>query len=463
MFKKCLLLCLALVLLICACTPGGSNDTSSTLPDESSSEAVSSDDNTTGEVSDDYSENTSEEQSVEQSEEQSEENSEDTSGPETGMKIEIMYCSYDQYPYAVIVGKCAENAVIKATVPDGQQIESKSFYGWFSVRFKYSKGKEVTLTQYVDGVQVGNSTVYNSTPKQPGTSEGIVAGNDFQFFYAKCLNDYMRLNIPSKWELDSLTDRVKSRISEIKSSGLDTKLIYIIVPSAITVYPEAVPGEYKPGSGKTTRQMVMEALDKAGATVIDLEGVFNQHKNDTQTIFYKTDSHWTEYAAFLAYTELFNIIKADFPAAAPYEYDHFKWYSGYHKTGDMLNYLNMTNPVYLKPGFYPEDCLEYSWFRDLSTDVTGIVRKRFPETGVYSEEVTQRHLIETNRSNLPNCIVVRDSFGTQITDLIAGNMNTTLFQKMWDYSYNLSNIKRYNADYVIYIVSEWNAKYLMYS
>lgn len=460
MTKKLFICLFTLLTLLVSCTPGSGTDTSSVISEETSESFSSGESSQSGEES----ETTSGEETGQSSEEVSDESSEEsneTSQPAEESPIEIMYCSYDQRPYAVIVGKCKENAVIKAVTTDGQEVESESFYGWFSVRFRHSSGTKVTLTQYVDGEQAGGQAIYNSTPKNPGTAEGVVAGKDYQFFYSKCLSDFMRYNLPDRDRLDTLTGRVKSRIKAINDAGLDTKLIYIIVPSAITVYPEAVPAEYKQSTGKTRRQLIMDALQEAGATVIDLETVFGLHKNDTQTIYYKTDSHWTEYAAFLAYTELFNIIKKDYPAAAPYDYDYFNWYSGYFKTGDMLNYLNMTTPVYLTPGFYDEDCLEYSWFRDLSTDVTGVVRKRFAESAVYSEEVTYSHLIETNRQNLPSCIVIRDSFGTQITDLIAGNMNLTYFQKMWDYTYNLGNIKRYNADYVIYIVSEWNAEVVL--
>ena len=451
--KKTVIFLLSALILLTSCGTGGEGESSRAISESTS--ALSSE-----ESAEASKEESSEESYTETSKEES---STENSSTEEKAPIEIMYCSYDQNPYAVIVGTCDNDAVIHASVSDGQEIDSKSFYGWFSIRFKYTSGKAVTLTQTVGGAPVEGNAVYNGTPITPGRDEGIVAGKDFQFFYSKCLNDYMCTNLPSNSELSALTERIEERIENIEDAGLNTKIIYIIAPSTISVYPEAVPDEYKQGEGDTRRRKIMDALKEAGATVIDLDGVFAEHKNDTQTIFYKTDSHWTEYAAFLAYTELFNAIKEDFPDAAPYDYDYFNWYSGYFKTGDMLNYLKMTTPVYLTPGFFDSDCLEYSWFRDLSTDVTGVKRKRFDETGVYSEEVTAMNLVNTNRDNLPNCIVIRDSYGTQMNDLISGNMNVTYLQRMWDYTYNLSNIQRYDADYVIYILSEWNVSQALYN
>ncbi len=454
--KKTLISLLAALFILTSCGAGNAAESSSA---NFESEAVSKDGvENTGEAS-----RADESPDGSLNENSKEESSMETSSPDTITPIKIMYCSYDQKPYAVIVGTCGEGAVVHASVADGQEIDSKSFYGWFSVRFKHTSGETVVLTQSINGVLSGGEAAYNGTPANPGKDEGIVAGNDSQFFYSKCLNDFMCTNLPSDGELQALTTRIKERIKGIEDAGLDTKIIYILAPSPIAIYPEAVPENYKQGQGKTRRVKVMDALRAAGATVIDLEGVFNEHKNDAQTIYYKTDSHWTEYAAFLAYTELFNVIKADFPDAAPYDYDYFNWYSGYFKTGDMLNYLKMTTPVYLTPGFFDSDCLEYSWFRDLSTDLTGVKRKRFDETGVYSEEVTAMNLVETKRSGLPNCIVIRDSYGTQLNDLIAGNMNVTYYQRMWDYTYNLGNIKRYEADYVIYILAEWNVGQVLYN
>jgi len=376
--------------------------------------------------------------------------------------VSVMYFAYDQSPYAVMVGTCEDGAVVRAVTSDGQSVFSQSFYGWFSVRVKYSSGLETTLTQEIGGVRAEGETLYGKPPTRPGDAEGVVAGGNFQFFYEKCLRDFKRQNLPSESALNSLTNRIKTRVNELKNNGMNTKIIYIIAPSVISIYPELVPDEYAQGAGKTKRQLIIEAIRKGGAVAIDLDEVFTLHKYDELPLYYKTDSHWTEYGAFVAYRELFGIIKEDFPSAAPYDFDYFDWYSGYFKTGDMLNYLKMTSPVYLTPGFFDSDCLEYSFFRSMKTDVTGVERKRFKETGVYSEEVTYRHFIAANRPELPNAIVIRDSYGTQLTDLIAGNLNNTLFQKMWDYTYSVNNIVRYNADYVIYILSEWNADQALY-
>lgn len=383
-----------------------------------------------------------------------EENSEE---PIVYTEIKPKYCSYDQKPYAVAVGVCQDGATVRCVDGDGNEYVTESFHGWFSVRFKYASGTKLTLSQTLDGKEIGSEVSYSPRPNTPDGQTGIVAGKNGQFFYEKCLDDFMRKNLPSANTLESIKNNSKKRLESVASKGLDIKVVYMIVPSAITVYPECVPDEYEQGDGKTRRRLMMDALSESGAIVIDLEDTFALHKNDPRTVFYRTDSHWTEYGAFLAYTELFKIIAEDFPAAAPLAYDDFEWIEGFYKTGDMLNYLHMTSPVYLKPGFSDADCLEYCYFRTEANNVTGVQRRRFEETGVYSEDVTAKFVSDTGRSEYPNILLIRDSYGTQLTDLVAGNANVAYFQQMWDYTFNINTVTKYDIDYVVYVVSEWNA------
>ena len=434
--KKTLLLFLISALIILSSCGENPNDVSS--KEESS-----------------YADSVSEEPSFE---EVSKEESSETSIEEiVYTPIKPKYCSYDQKPYAVAVGECQDGATVICTDDEGNEYVTESFHGWFSVRFSYKTGTSLTLTQTLDGKEIGESVIYSPRPNTPDGQTGIVAGMNGQFFYEKCLDDFMGKNLPSSGELEKIKSNSSKRLEKIAQNGLDTKIIYIIAPSSITVYPECVPEEYAGYGGKTRRQLMMEAFEESGAIVIDLEDTFEKHKNDEQTIFYKTDSHWTEYGAFLAYTELFNIISEDFPLAKPLEYDGFEWIEGFYKTGDMLNYLRMTSPVYLKPGFSDADCLEYSYFRTEANNVTGVQRRRFEETGVYSEDVTAKFISDTKRSDYPNILLIRDSYGTQLTDLVAGNSNVAYFQKMWDYTFNINTVVNYDIDYVVYVVSEWNA------
>ena len=207
-------------------------------------------------------------------------------------RVTVKFCRFSEKPYAVVLGKCDEGATITLTCGN-KTYTSESWHGWYSVRFLCTASKaEVTITQKINGKQVGYALETTVYPKAAGTSEGVVAGGNFQFFYQKCLRDFQHTNLYNAGTLDNLKTRVAGRISTLKKANLDTEIIYMVVPAAMTVYPELVPEQYEQGKGDSRMDQVLDTLSAAGATVIDLRTAFEEHKNDEYPLYFKTDSHW---------------------------------------------------------------------------------------------------------------------------------------------------------------------------
>lgn len=410
------------------------------------------------------------EESVSENSAPTEESKDNTDNGVNECRITIKACRYSEKPYAVIVGKCDEGATI--TLQCGNKTyTSESWHGWYSVRFLCTASKaEVTVTQTINGKQVGYALKQTVYPTAPSTAEGVVAGANFQFFYQKCLRDFQHTNLYSSGVLSNFQKRVSDRIKALEKAGSDAEIIYMVVPAAMTVYPELVPEQYEQGEGDSRMDQVLNALSSAGATVIDLRTAFEEHKNDEYPLFFKTDSHWTDYGAFIAYQELFNHISETFPDAAPLSFEDFNWNGDYYKSGDMPVYLNMiTGTIYENGKISNADILEYGWYRtfgsgvSVNKQITSVPRYRADVQMVYSTEVTKAYTFNTNRDNLPSCMVMHDSFGTQMFDILAERMNTTVYPPMWDYTYNRSTIINEDLDYVIYILAEWNLDSVVYN
>ena len=385
-------------------------------------------------------------------------------------RVTVKYASFSEKPNAVVIGQCDIGATV--TLKCGNKTyTSESWYGWYSVRFLCTgSSAEVEITQKIDGQQVGAALETTVKPGKAGTAEGVVAGSNYQFFYQKCLKDFQHTNLYSQGVLDNLKKRIEGRIANLEKTNTDTEIIYMVVPAAMTMYPELVPEEYKQGEGESRLDQVFNTLSSAGATVIDLRTAFEEHKNDEYPLYFKCDSHWTDYGAFIAYQELFNYIAQEFPDAAPRGFDEFVWHGGYYKTGDMPVYLNMvTGSVYENGYIGDKDVLEYGWYRTfapgtpVSEKITEVPRYRADAQMVYSTNVTWGKTIRTKRDNLPSCMVLRDSFGTQMFDILAERMNKTIYKGMWDYSYYGAEIVSQKPDYLIYIIAEWNLDSVVYN
>ncbi|MBQ8895725.1 MAG: hypothetical protein IJY88_02910 [Clostridia bacterium] len=366
-----------------------------------------------------------------------------------GMNIEA--ASFSEKPYFVIVGKCAEGATVTGEA-NGETVSSKSYKGWYSVRLKCSgKTADVKLTQTVDGKQVGEALEYRIKPVTPSADMWpVVAGGDFQFFFQKMLPDFKGENLPKKLHLDNLEIRIKNRLKAMREVNPDSEIVYLLVPSAMSVYPELVPSQYKQASGDTKYDLIVKQLEAGGATVIDLKGAFAKHKNDELPLYYKLDSHWSDYGAFVAYTELFNHISKSFPEAAPRGFDEFNWNEKYRASGDMTYYLQMSQTKI-------QEYTYYRTFKDsVPSSITGVPRYVSENKLTYHDAMTYENNVGTGNSKLPKCLVMRDSYSTQMYDILAERTSSTHYLGMWNYTWDKAYIQREAPDYVIYIVAEWN-------
>lgn len=388
--------------------------------------------------------------------EESSEASEDID--EAANNIKVLYNSYSEKPYFAMVGTCTEGAVVTAEC-NGETVSSNSYKGWFSLRL-LCKGTsaEVKLYESIDGEMLGDVTTLTVRPKTPGSDMWpVVTGGDFQFFFQKMLPDYQGKNIPGSSAFSGLTNRVKDHLAQLRKYNSDAEIIYLIVPASMTVYPELVPDSYGELASETRLTKTIDAINAGGGIAIDLQSIFAEHKDDEMPLYYKLDSHWSDYGAFVAYQALFEEVAKKFPNAAPRSIDEFNWNPGYYESGDMTYYLAMSQ----------SKVKEYAYYRTFNFSAPSVVTEtpRYcSETMLcYNDKVTWENTINTKREDLPSCVVIRDSYSTQIYDLIAERMNKTHYLGMWGYRWDQSLMASEKPDYVIYVVAEWNLDAIIYN
>ncbi len=390
--------------------------------------------------------------------EESKETSEDDL-PEDAVRL--LFTRYtESKPTFVMIGTCAEGAEVTAQLGD-ETVTVPSYHGWFSASFtKKGSLHKVTFTQTVNGEAYDIPRTYNAIPQtssKAGEQTVIASNTEYQFFLSKMIPDFEGENLYNKKSLDSMATRVSSRLDTMHQYNSDAEIIYMVIPSPMTIYPELVPNAYEHNEGETRLDQVTEALRGAGATVIDVRDTFNAHKNDEMPLYYKLDSHWADYGAYLAYTELFNHISQKFPEAAPRAIDDFDWVTDDYKSADVIMYLDIDQ----------DDVTEYGYYRnfkdsiDVPAEILQIPRYRLPQL-LYSDDCTAKITFDTNREELPSCMVYRDSYCAAIFDLIPERMNVTNYVGMWNYAWSNSNVQKEQPDYVIYIIAEWNLDEIVY-
>ena len=380
-------------------------------------------------------EESSEEPSVEES---SEEPSEEVSVEALEMPT-VFGCTRLYDNSYVILGHCVEGAVIYYEA-NGTKYSTGSDHGWFSARIKYRSSYEKVRLWAQLGDAVSPVKEFLAQPKSVGSDKwDIIAGKDYQFHLDYTLQDYLHTNLYTQSQMNALVSTLKNR-----GERTDAEIIYIVVPSPASVYPETMPDVYaEQQNGDVSKyDQLMEVLENAGVTYINVKELFAQHKDDGYKLYWKTDSHWSEYGAYLVYKELFDHISQKFPQSSPRAFDEFEWKEGTFRGGDMAYYLEYDDEV----------MSEYNVARiplfDMPRSISQVRRYVSESKLTYdSDTMPAARTISTG---------MRDSYSTQIYDILAERFDKTVYKSMWSFSFNAQEVKSAGVDYVIYILTERN-------
>ena len=368
--------------------------------------------------------------------------------PETLGDPEIFGCTKLYDGAYVILGSCPEGAVIHYAT-DTLSGEETSDHGMFSLRIDSTRSVEKVNIYAETDTERSPMLEYTARPRKVGSDKwSIIAGGNYQFHLDYTLQDYLHTNLYTGAQLASLTSSLKSR-----KSRSNAEVIYVVVPSPASVYPETMPQKYTESqNGDISRyDQLMQVFEDAGVSYINVKELFTAHKNDAYKLYWKTDSHWSEYGAYLVYKALFEHIAEKFPQCAPRGFDEFEWKEGVFRGGDMAYYLE-----------YADDVMcEYNVARvplfDMPKAISSIRRYVSADKLTYDQDtMPASRTINTNRNEFPNAIVLRDSYSTQIYDILAERFNKTIYKGMWSFSFNAQEVNGSGADYVIYILTERN-------
>lgn len=379
---------------------------------------------------------------------------------ETTAKPEIYGCTRIEHGKFVLLGTCEEGAVVRATYK-GETYESKSDHGYFSLRIDSRVTSAVlSVTAQTEGKNPSEAFEYTARPRSVASDQwDLIAGSNYQFHIEYTLNDYLRKNAYSENMLSGLTGKLSKRAESLSRVSPSSEIIYMIVPSPASTYPETMPDSYTPKDGPSRLEQVTDAITAAGIKVIDLREAFAAHKNDEYKLYWKTDSHWTDYGAYIAYTELFNYISKKHPECAPRSFDEFEWKEDFYYGGDIAHYLE----YYGGNGYNDSNTpmKEYNILRvpefDMPKEISSVQRYVSDKRLTYNTNTVQNaRNIDTNRPELPSAIVMRDSYSTQMYDILAERFDKTWYKNMWDFSFSENEMKQKQPDYIIYLIVERN-------
>jgi alginate O-acetyltransferase complex protein AlgJ len=196
----------------------------------------------------------------------------------------------------------------KADAPRFEITKINNFINEFDSYYKENFGfRDLLFQSYSDF----KFEVFHESPLP---DKGIV-GKDGWLFLGNAFGDGMKESLG----IVKLNEKEVKELGELMLTNkkyldsLNIKFYVTLPPNKQTVYPEYLPYSITPQVTKLD-QFQEEMKKYPEINMIDLKK-FLLSKKDSTTLYYKTDTHWNQLGAFLAYQEIMKYIVRDFPQA----------------------------------------------------------------------------------------------------------------------------------------------------
>ncbi|MFA6729477.1 MAG: hypothetical protein WCR95_00565 [Eubacteriales bacterium] len=387
----------------------------------------------------------------------------------------------------IITGRCDEGCEV--TITDGTNtVASKSIEGHFVAEFHLSATNFSILsaTAYSEDLMESDVTLfraeYNSTAMKRIDGYGVTMGKDSHFYYDTDLSYYLGKNtLITQTGLKSFKNFVNIKVQNFqkRAGAAKVQLVYVLIPNAITIFPEYLAEETEKETYKTRYEQVVDALAETKAALINMEDIFLDAKEKGEKIFYDTDSHLTEYGGYLVYKAICDLMEKDFPDAAARDLE-----KDFTSSTRVLNGGNLARNLGVDPAVVNETATLYtpaSFSLSVGKEDTDIPTasgfiKNFPKYAYENSmlmpsaatTLAGRLLFATKRTSLPCALIYRDSSAVVFSDILAERFNRVLLAPVNDFTVNMTDAQRYygkdlttgkdktTVDYIFVIVSESN-------
>ena len=129
-----------------------------------------------------------------------------------------------------------------------------------------------------------------------GTSveDKVVLGSEGWLYYAETLDDYRGVSMSGE-ELEYAARNLVLMQEYAESRG--AKFIFTCAPNKNSLYPENMPSGIPAGHGGSNAALLGPLLVEHGVAYVDMFELFGGRE---ETLYYRTDSHWTNRGAALA-------------------------------------------------------------------------------------------------------------------------------------------------------------------
>ena len=206
-------------------------------------------------------------------------------------------------------------------------------------------------------------------------------------------------------ELETWQTALEERRRWLAKHGIPYLVVF--VPNKETIYPEFLPDAVKKLRETTRLDQLIDYLRcNSDLEVLDLREALLVGKKRAQ-IYFRTDTHWNNLGAYIAYEQIINSLARRFPSLRVMPLDLLHPSASFQKMGgDLANMLGLVEE-------FPEGMT-------IKFDLSGMSRKvNLPPDDPEAPPERQPFAMENQDPSLPRAVMFRDSFATLLVPLLS--------------------------------------------
>lgn len=251
--------------------------------------------------------------------------------------------------------------------------------------------------------------------------------------------DYMGFFHYDSGKLTHLADNLDMIHTTLSKAGIP--FVLVIAPNKQTIYPEYMSNSVVKRRSKTRLDQVLEYLHerKPHLVIVDPRAdLIKSKKTLPQAIYYKADTHWTGYGAFVAYQKMMKAMSGLIPVTSAFRLDDYT-VTNKKFAGDIAKMLSMENRI-------PDD----EWLFNPKKTVT----MNIFDPG-YQEPNSPKSIgVDQHKSAMPRLLMYGDSFVNSLIPFLVPHFSHSVF--IQSYRINSAHISVEKPDIVLLQIVERN-------
>lgn len=239
--------------------------------------------------------------------------------------------------------------------------------------------------------------------------------------------DYRHTHPLTKEELIRWRDVLVSKRDWLAAHGI--RYLFVVAPDKHSIYPEFMPGylkQVRPDS--CLDQLIAYLKVNSDIAILDLRPALLKTKANMR-VFHKTDTHWNERGAYIAYEQIMSRLSQDFPSLNPKALDGFTLVEEEVEGQDVANMMGLREEIKELNFRLPPRTPRCARSVEFKPNPSYLWPSYSPDHAPYARECDGAKY---------KAVFFQDSFGTALAPFISEHFKRIVY--IWDYpNYSVMN------------------------